>query len=53
MAWKIKDLQTSSGKNLIENFIKEQEKKTQAKITRMILVVGEYGPSLDTIQQKN
>ena len=46
MAWKVKDLQTSGGKKLIESFIIVQERKTQAKITRMIITLGKYGPSL-------
>jgi len=46
MAWKVKDLQTSRGENLIESFIGKQEQSTKAKITRMILVLGQYGPNL-------
>lgn len=46
MAWGVKDLQTSRGENLIESFIVKQEQPTKAKITRMILVLGQYGPNL-------
>lgn len=46
MVWKIKDLQTPRGDKLIESFIVKQEEKIRAKITRMILLLGKYGPSL-------
>lgn len=46
MAWKIRDLQTPRGENLIESFIVKQEQPTKAKITRMILILKQYGPNL-------
>jgi phage-related protein len=44
--WKVKDLQTSRGEKVIENFILQQEKNSQLKITRMILLLEKYGPYL-------
>lgn len=46
MAWKVRDLQTPRGENLIESFIVKQEQGTKAKITRMILALGQFGPNL-------
>lgn len=46
MSWKIRDLGTSRGENLIESFIIKQERITRAKITRMITLLGKYGPFL-------
>ena len=46
MAWKIRDLQTPRGEKLIESFIVKKERNSQVKITRMILLLGKYGPSL-------
>ena len=46
MIWKIRDLQTPRGENLIESFILKQEQPTKTKITRMILTLGQYGPNL-------
>lgn len=46
MAWRVRDLQTPRGENLIESFISEQVQPTKAKITRMILVLEQYGPNL-------
>lgn len=46
MTWKIRDLRTPRGENLIESFIVKQEQSTKAKITRMILTLGQYGPNL-------
>lgn len=46
MVWQIRDLQTNSGKKIIESFISNQEKKTKTKIVRMILALGKYGPFL-------
>lgn len=39
-------MQTPRGENLIESFIIKQEQGTKAKITRMILALGQYGPNL-------
>lgn len=46
MNWKIRDLQTPRGENLIESFILKQEKDSQTKIARIILLLEKYGPSL-------
>lgn len=46
MVWKIRDLRTPRGENLIESFIVRQEQQTKAKITRMILALERYGPNL-------
>lgn len=46
MVWEIRDLQTPRGENLIESFIVKQEQSTKAKIARMILTLGQYGPNL-------
>ena len=46
MVWKIRDLQTPRGEKLIESFIIKQEKNSQSKITRMILLLEKYGPYL-------
>lgn len=46
MAWKVNDLKTPRGENLIESFIVKQEQGTKAKITRMILALERYGPNL-------
>ncbi len=46
MAWKVRFFQTSRLESPVENFIKEQDKTTHAKILHAILLLKNNGPLL-------
>lgn len=46
MKWTVKRYVTARGKNVIDAFIKDQDRATQSKILRLIGLIEVYGPDL-------
>ena len=46
MGWKVKFFQTSRGDSLVEDFIKEQDETTYAKVLQSIRLLANSGPFL-------
>lgn len=46
MAWKVLFFQTARGDSPVENFIKEQDEATYAKVLQSILLLANSGPFL-------
>jgi phage-related protein len=46
MAWKIETYKTSSGQEVVEDFIYKMQSATQAKIVRLLSMLEQFGPEL-------